>query len=303
MNRVFLVFLLALISIKHCYSQNKKYKIVNLKINNSNNHFGVSYFKGNTVVFTSNLLNKRGKVKLINGTPQLTLYLGEINPDGNITDVKPLPKKIEGTVFNFSAAVFSLDRKTMFVTTNLYNSKRNDKLQQGASKLTIQQGEYIEDVGWTNFKPLSFCKARYSYGHPALSPDGKYLYFVSNMRGTVGSTDIFRVQIDEAGNFGTPENLGPSINTRKKELFPFISADNHLYFSSNRPSGHGKLDVYRSKIQVDGSLTSPELLNDPINSRLDDYGFILNSDLTSGYFTSSRPGGQGGDDLYYFTEE
>jgi len=302
MNKVFLILLSALLNFGIGYGQNEAYSIKNLKVNNANNHFGVSFFKDNKIVFTSNLLTKRGKIKHLNGTPQLTLYSAEINSEGDIINEKLLPKKIDASVFNLSAATFSPDKKSIYVTTNLYNSKRNSNLKQGASKLTIQVGEYIEGIGWTNFKPLSFCDSRYSYGHPAISADGKYLYFVSNMRGSAGGTDIFRVSIDEDGIFGDPENLGAKINTRKKELFPFISADNQLYFSSNRPGGYGNLDIYKSQILEDGSFSKAELLEGPINTRLDDFGLIMNNDLKSGYFTSSRAGGQGGDDLYYFTK-
>ncbi|MFD2541815.1 TolB family protein [Lacinutrix gracilariae] len=302
MKNIFWVYFIVWISLVFKgFSQNEAIEIVNLKVNDENNHFAVSYLEGNKIVFTSNLLNKRGKQKLINGTPQLTLYQGEINEAHEIVNVSPLPYHVDSSVFNLSASTFyTTDKKYIVITTNVYNTERKANLSQKASKLKIEIGEYVEGIGWTNFKVPSFCDSRSSYGHPAISPDGKYMYFVSTMRGTLGGTDIFRVAIHENNTFGTPENLGLAVNTRKKELFPFISKDNVLYFSSNRPKGKGKMDIYKSQILEDGTFAQAELLEAPINSRFDDYSYLLNDDLESGYFSSARLNGKGGDDLYYF---
>lgn len=283
------------------FSQNDKINIVNLKVNDENNHFGVSYLEDNKIVFTSNMLSKRGKQEMLNGTPLVTLYQGEINNEGDIINVSPLQSKLDDAAFNMSASTFyTTDKKYIAITTNVYNTTRDANLSQKASKLRIEIGEYVEGIGWTNFKVPSFCNPRSSYGHPAISPDGKYMYFVSTMRGTLGGTDIFRVTINENNVFGKPENLGAKVNTRKKELFPFIGKDNALYFSSNRPQGKGQLDIYKCDTLEDGNFSEAELLEAPINSRFDDYSFLLNDDLKSGYFTSARPKGKGGDDLYYF---
>ncbi|WP_452229408.1 hypothetical protein [Lacinutrix sp. MEBiC02404] len=282
-------------------AQNDTIKIVNLEVNDENNHFGVSYLEDNKIVFTSNLLNKRGKQEFLNDTPLVTLYQGEIDGEGEIINVVPLPSKFNRSAFNMSASAFyTTDKKYIAITTNVYNTTRNANLSQKASKLRIEIGEYVEGIGWTNFKVPSFCNPRSSYGHPAVSPDGKYMYFVSTMRGTLGGTDIFRVTINENNVFGKPENLGSKVNTRKKELFPFIGKDNALYFSSNRPEGKGKMDIYKSEFLEDGTFGEAQLLEEPINSKYDDYSFMLNDDLKSGYFSSARPKGKGGDDLYYF---
>ncbi|WP_452232004.1 hypothetical protein [Lacinutrix sp. MEBiC02595] len=282
-------------------AQNGTIKIVNLEVNDENNHFGVSYLEDNKIVFTSNLLNKRGKQEFLNDTPLVTLYQGEIDGEGEIINVVPLPSKFNRSAFNMSASAFyTTDKKYIAITTNVYNTTRNANLSQKASKLRIEIGEYVEGIGWTNFKVPSFCNPRSSYGHPAVSPDGKYMYFVSTMRGTLGGTDIFRVTINENNVFGKPENLGSKVNTRKKELFPFIGKDNALYFSSNRPEGKGKMDIYKSEFLEDGTFGEAQLLEEPINSKYDDYSFMLNDDLKSGYFSSARPKGKGGDDLYYF---
>ncbi|MDO6597039.1 hypothetical protein Q4512_08935 [Oceanihabitans sp. 2_MG-2023] len=286
------------------YAQKDTIKIVNLNVNDENTHFGVSYLEGNKIVFTSNLLNKRGKQQMLNDTPLVTLYQGEIGNNGDIINVLPLPNKLSDAAFNMSASTFyTSDKKYIVITTNVYNKERKANLSQKASRLRIEIGEYIEGIGWTNFKVPSFCKPNSSYGHPTISPDGKFMYFVSTMRGTLGGTDIFRVAIHENNVFGKPENVGPKVNTRKKELFPFIAKDNTLYFSSNRPKGKGQLDIYKSEMLEDGTYSEAQLLDGPINSRFDDYSFMIKDDLKTGYFTSTRPKGKGGDDLYYFIKE
>ncbi|MBR9846306.1 MAG: flagellar motor protein MotB, partial [Algicola sp.] len=118
-----------------------------------------------------------------------------------------------------------------------------------------------------------------------------------------GPTDIFRVEILGNNKYGKPENLGARLNSPRKEMFPFISADNTLYFSSDRAKGIGGLDLYKAEIQSDGTFGAPELMPAPINSEADDMCFELLPDGKSGYFTSNREGGKGEDDIYYFTRE
>ena len=155
----------------------------------------------------------------------------------------------------------------------------------------------VNDRGeWVNVIPMPFNSVNYSVGHPALSSDEKTLYFVSDMPGSLGQTDIFKVEINDSG-FGNPENIGPQFNSSAKEFSPFIDND-VLYFSSDRAGGFGKLDVYAAKIE--GFTSSPQLLSEPINSTADDFAYIINSETRKGYFSSNRGGGQGDDDIYAF---
>jgi Tol biopolymer transport system component len=151
-----------------------------------------------------------------------------------------------------------------------------------------------------------FCKTRYSYAHPTISPDGKAIYFIANIKGgkeaTRGSSDIFRVKINDDNTYGSPKNLGTKVNSYSREMFPFISKDNILYFSSNRPNGAGGYDIYKSVMNEDGSFEKAKLLPKPLNSNKDDFCFIIDENNT-GYLTSKRTGGKGDDDIYYFTKE
>ena len=147
---------------------------------------------------------------------------------------------------------------------------------------------------------LPFNSDDYSIEHPALSNDEKTLYFASDMPGTLGSFDIFSVSINGA-DYGTPKNLGDTINTTKKEQFPFVSKDNKLYFSSNGHTGYGSLDVFVSEIQ-NNSFSKPLNIGLPVNSGFDDFSFTIDSESKEGYFSSNRPGGKGNDDIYELKE-
>jgi outer membrane protein OmpA-like peptidoglycan-associated protein len=138
--------------------------------------------------------------------------------------------------------------------------------------------------------------------HPTLSADGKTMYFTSDMPGTLGESDIFKVAINGDGTFGTPENLGSSVNSPLRESFPYITEKNVLYFSSDDHLGIGGLDVFESKMNKDGSFTAIKNVGAPVNSSKDDFGYIVNPKSHIGYFTSNRDGGVGSDDIYKFKE-
>jgi len=125
------------------------------------------------------------------------------------------------------------------------------------------------------------------------------MYFVSDMPGSIGETDIFVTDIGEDGSFSTPRNLGPEVNTEQKEMFPFINEDK-LYFSSNGHPGLGGLDVFEALINNEGGFIDVKNLGKPINSNKDDFSYIINKETQKGYFASNRNGGKGRDDLYSF---
>ncbi len=137
-------------------------------------------------------------------------------------------------------------------------------------------------------------------GHPAISPDGLDLYFSSDMPGGVGSMDIWVVRRRSEGDaFGPPENLGPVINTKGNEMFPYIREDGSLYFASDGHHGMGGLDLFRSLPTPEG-WSEPENLGVPINSPGDDFGIVFKPGEEKGFFSSNRSGSRGGYSLYSF---
>ncbi|MFM9945696.1 MAG: hypothetical protein ACKVQB_10740, partial [Bacteroidia bacterium] len=153
-------------------------------------------------------------------------------------------------------------------------------------------------------KPLPFCDDKSNYGHPSLSADGEKLYFASDMPGGQGDTNThdiyFASYVKRGKTWGSPVNLGPTINTKENEVFPYIFSDGTLYFSSDGHAGMGALDIFYSK----GSgmdWEKPVNMKTPINSCGDDFGIILEDTKEKGYFSSNRsPGGKADDNIYEF---
>jgi outer membrane protein OmpA-like peptidoglycan-associated protein len=151
---------------------------------------------------------------------------------------------------------------------------------------------------WGKLSPFFLNNDEYSVGHPALSPGGDTLYFVSDMKGGSGGTDIYYC-IRADGKWGNPVNLGSDINTFGNEMFPYIADNGDLYFASDGHPGFGGLDIFVSKI-VDGKWTTPKNLGMPINSSYDDFSLVECKKTGTGLFCSNRPDGIGGDDLYSY---
>ena len=287
------------------FSQNKTYHVKNIDLNDEKPHFGLSFAQENIVLYTSYLLNKNGNVKISSSNEGiLMLYSGKRKEDGNIVDINTLQIDEKEGLPSITSASLSPDGEYLYIATTYANRKIKPKGTYKESNFHLEVGEYVNGVGWTNFKVLNFCKPIYSYGHPAVSPDGKVLYFVANIRTgkqmTKGVSDIFKVDILAENAYSEPINLGSKVNSYSKEMFPFISADNVLYFASDRPNGFGGFDIYKSKLSKDGSFEEAEKLPEPINSDKDDFSFIINSKNNTGYLSSKRDGGKGDDDIYYF---
>lgn len=154
------------------------------------------------------------------------------------------------------------------------------------------------DDKWTRPRPFFLNNDTFSIGHPALSPGGDTLIFVSDMNGGYGGTDLYRC-IRSDGSWGSPENLGPALNTPGNEMFPFLAADGSLWFSSDGWPGFGGLDIFHSAGSGRG-WSHPENPGAPLNSSWDDFSVSLLPASEEGFFSSNRPGGTGSDDIYRF---
>lgn len=139
------------------------------------------------------------------------------------------------------------------------------------------------------------------FGHPAISPDEKFLIFSSPKTGGAGGKDLWIAESKGGGGFSTPRNLGANINTKGDEVFPVMRGDTVLYFASNGLPGMGGLDLFKSVRNEDGTWGDPVNLRPPINTQYDDFGITWHPDgKDEGYFSSNRRGGRGGDDIWYF---
>ncbi len=284
--------------------QSGRYEIENSSINSIYSDFGTAFY-GKFVVFASSrdtlILTKT--IHQWNNESFLDLYQAEYNPaNGELAEVQKLSKKIN-TKYHESTPVFSKDGNTIYFTRNNFSKRKLGKDKSGTNKLKIYQSVKSSTGEWSEPKSLPFNSDEYSTAHPSLSIDEKVLYFSSDMPGGKGLSDLYQVTIQSDGSFGEPENLGDRINTEGKETFPFISANNDLYFASNGHNGLGGLDVYVTRLEPK---TEEEKLvvnvGKPVNSPKDDFAFIVDDNSKRGYFSSNRPETVGADDIYSFLQ-
>lgn len=277
-----------------------RYTVENAGINSAFSDYGTS-FLGNQLVFASNRELPTVSKRIQGWTNQqfTAIYASKVNGDGVLEAPERMLSSID-TKFNEATPVFTRDGKTMYFTRNNYNNGKRGKDSERTTGLKIYKSTF--DGKWSKAVELPFNSDNYNVAHPALSPDEKTLYFASNMPGTEGESDLYKVKINSDGSFGTPENLGKEINTEGRETFPFVSDENELYFASDGHPGLGGLDVYKASFD-DGSFKAPINIGTPINGPMDDFAFFVDTKTRIGFFSSNREGGQGYDDIYKFKED
>lgn len=277
-------------------AQQPFFSIRNLDANTKQSDFGTAFFN-DRVIFASARPDKISiqNVHTWNNAPFLNLYVASRDKDGNLSSVGSLNKKIN-TRYHEGPACFTKDGKTIYFTRNNYFKKKYKKDSKGINNLKVfrateMNGSWVEEN-------LSINSDEYSVGHPALSPDGKYLYYTSDMPGGKGMTDIWRSAINSDGTIGAPENLGDGINTEGKEMFPFLDNEGNLFYSSDGQVGLGGLDVFYAPTDKKGGFGKLINVGEPLNSTSDDFALVIDETGKSGYFSSNREGGHGDDDIY-----
>lgn len=287
------------------YAQNKISTVVikNLEINTPASDFGASIVNDSTFYFSS-IQNKNKIFRNFwkNEVPFLDIYKATKNNIGIFQKDKILIDLLN-TKYHESSIVFSPDGNKMYFTRSNYI---NGEIGKTDAKGNITLKLFVvekKDSLWGMIQSLPFNSDNYSVGHPAISTDGKKLYFVSDMPGSIGMTDLFVVDILGENLYSQPRNLGKQVNTIGREVFPFIDQENTLYFSSDsRKERKGKLDIYYAHFK-DSLFLKPQLMESPINSSEDDFSFIKLKNKNKGYFSSNRYGGKGSDDIYSFEGE
>lgn len=260
----------------------------------------VSYLGDSSIVFTSSRDTRKFTSLKSPWTSESysNLYQSNLSSDKDGFVVTKLKGSVNSSN-NESSAIFSKDGKTMYFTrNNMLNGKvKTDSLNNVLLK--IYQATF-DGKRWGSVKELPFNSNDYSCAHPALSPNEDYLYFSSDMPGTIGESDLYRVSILEGDTLGTPENLGAQINTLGRDTFPFITSDNLLIFSSDFRNGLGGLDLYY--LDLKDNDTSIYTFSAPINSSFDDFGLIYKVSEGTGFISSNRQETTtGSDDIYEFT--
>lgn len=298
---LFCVLLLSLFSnlLQGQSEEEKKVLITNEStVNSEKIDYSPAFFEDGIVFISSKISSNRYKVKdkRIN-TNIMSIFRSQRSEGGTLMTPYPFAKELLSTVHE-GPLTFDRTADNVFFTRNNYKDGKTKKAKDGIVKLKIYSAYKVNDT-WSNIEDLSFNDDESNTAHPAISVDGKYLYFASDRPGGMGGMDIWVVQ-RRGDEWGTPTNLGPMINTDGDEVFPFIHADGTLYFASTGHMGLGGLDLFYSIPNDQGVWMKPSSMGKPFNTESDDFGFIVDRDKKNGYFSSNRPGGLGEDDIYSF---
>lgn len=278
----------------------KSFNLDPVGINTSGSDF-VSGFYNDQLLFASTTNGTGTELYQWTKDGFLDLYIADIGENGELTSPRPLPGEVNSP-FHESSTALSPDGKTLYFTRNNVVEGKKKYGKDKLLTLKLFRARMREDGSWGDVERLSLegDTDTTSFAHPAISLDGKKLYFASDKEGTYGASDIWYAEIKDDGSFGSPVNLGPGINTGTRESFPFISKENILYFSSDGHPSLGGIDVFSTQLSAAGMPTEIENMGEPVNSGLDDFGFIIDSEKRIAYVSSNRSGTDGSlsDDIY-----
>ncbi|RYF77885.1 MAG: cell envelope biogenesis protein OmpA [Cytophagaceae bacterium] len=275
-------------------AQAKLFQDKALAINSDKSDFGPFLTQDGHLYFAS-ARNTARKTYGWNEEPFLDLYVAVMNADGSFAE----PTAVSGvnSRFHEGPATISMDGQTMYFSSESFKEKEFEKDKKNKLKMgqVYLYSAKKDGEGWGSIKELPFNNKEYSCSNPSLSADGKTLYFSSNMPGTMGGYDIWKVAVNADGSYGTPENMGAMINTEGNEGFPGITASEKLYFSSDARKGFGGLDVFVIDLKSGGAALN---VGAPVNTAKDDFAFSYNDTKKTGFFSSNR---DGNDNIYQAT--
>lgn len=243
------------------------------------------------------------------GNSFLRIYTADRADDNTLTDPVVGVEEINNAPYHLGPVAADATGNTLFVTRT-HAGREGERSREGKMKYLTHNLELYcytrnNDGSWSAVPFAHNNVQKYSLGHATLSEDGNTLYYVSDMPGGHGGTDIWYSERQADGSWGSPVNAGETINSPGNELFPNMGPDHTLYYSSDGLAGMGGLDVFRA-VGSKQQWTEPQNLKYPVNSSGDDFAYILTFDGEegmAGYLSSNRKGGRGSDDIYSFTYE
>ncbi|CAM3587038.1 hypothetical protein FSS13T_22510 [Flavobacterium saliperosum S13] len=281
-----------------------EYVMTDAGINTEYSEYGTTFFNGE-LIFTSSRKNQNQTTQIHQWTKQpfSDLYSATMVSENQLGENIRNFDALINSKHNESTAVFTKDGTTIYFTRNNSDDKRKGGNKTNGILLKIYKAT-LNKGRWDNITELPFNSSEFNCAHPALSNDEKTLYFVSDRPGTLGQSDIFMVAIKEDGSYGTPVNLGKSVNTEGRESFPYITQKGQLFFASDGHPGIGGLDLFKAtQNSLDGFFANVENLGTPFNSNDDDFAYTEAPGGNYGFISSNRPGGKGHDDIYKFTKK
>ena len=273
------------------YRDSLMFTVQPMNINSGESDFAPAFYQDG-LVFISARETKQAVKQVFrwNETPYVSMFFSPLDSiSGKARDVLVFGNGLKSNYHEGPVVFYENDTRIIF-TRNTPGESKGEKVNR-LGLFTAQKSK--SGSGWTSPTALPFNNPAYSVGHPALTEDGQTLYFVSDMPGGFGGTDLYTSQLVD-GTWQPPTNLGPAINTEGNEVFPFLHADQTLYFASNGWGGLGGLDIYRTELNSQ----RVENVGYPVNSSYDDFSFILNQEGKKGFFASNRGNRAEDDDLY-----
>jgi len=263
-------------------SMTPRFELNKLSLNSDFSDFGAYEFDGKLYFVSAR--NESRKTYGWDNEPSLDIFMAE-----NVAGTFKNPIEITGdinTKYHEGSVAIAEDRSTLYFTRNDFLDEKYRKDDDGVNHLKIYKATRVNGM-FQDIQDLPFNDLSFSNSNPALSPDGSQLYFSSDRAGGYGSSDLYVVDINADGTYGSPQNLGPTLNTEGRENFPFIDEEGMLYFSSDGHLGLGGLDVFYSKVDS-GDFTPPQNLGFPLNSNADDFAFTYNGNVELGFVSSNR---------------
>ena len=274
----------------------KKFNVQNMDINSAVSDFGGTIKDGK--LYIASARNSARKTYGWNDQPFLDMYSFTMADDGTYQNETMLDEKMN-TKYHEGLMSFSPDGKTVYFSRESFYENIYEKDSVSNTKYSVIHLFKASKTGdaFSKAEPLTINSKNYSIKNPSVSPDGKTIYFASNMPGGFGQFDIYKANIEADGQLGTAVNMGQKVNTEGQEMFPYISTKNTLYFSSTGHLGLGGMDVFYTK-EIDGKMAPIRNVGIPINSNGDDFAFSMNEETGEGFVSSNREGGKGDDDIY-----
>jgi len=272
------------------------------KLNTTAPDFAANYYENGIFICSSREGSLKPLINFNGGDASAALDYYFMDISGPLDSIKE-PVQFPGllnTISHEGPGSFTKDFSTLYITKTVTSAK--SKSQKRLKTLQIFVTKKDSSGNWkAPISAFNFNSFQYSTGHPSISNDGNRIYFMSDMPGGKGGTDIYYAQKQKNGTWGKPVNVGKPVNTIGNELFPFISDDSVLYFSSNMHPGMGKLDIFSTRQVSDSLWSEPANMRPPINTIGDDFAFVKDSEGNRGLLSSDRFNGKGADDIYTFS--
>ncbi len=289
-----ILFAVAMLIHLNMFAQIKNYDISLAPFSTlTNDEFSPVYYK-NGIVFCSNKKNNSLITYEDNNKKLFNIFYVAKKVNSRFGSVNLLAKEIT-TNYNEGPATFTGTGDTIYYCRNTNIREQLKDNSEANNKLGIFSAEFTNGA-WINIKPFPYNNPGYSLVTPAITPDGKRLYFASDMPGGYGGADLYYCDRDDNA-WGKPVNMGPAINTPENESYPFAGKTGKLFFSSDGLEGFGGKDLFYTQ-EINGSWIRPIHLDADINSSADDFGLVTDEDFSNGYFSSNR---RETDDIYSFT--